>query len=499
MAKGMEAQYIESGQFKTVNTYFRPYKIGDDELSMALNVDLREDGRIKQRKGTELVEAIGTNVNLFQFNEIRGGTVTEHLVAIGNGTLYKYNTGTGVFDVIDDTLDASDDYSGIGYVDKFIFANGTKIYKFHYDSGSSSYIVTDLSATTNIPKGTLFDVFASRVFNAGDGTENVYYSNISDPETWDANDFMALSGKIVAIKTVSDFLFIGTDRALYKLSRTGDATLPFQLDVIVNTGVFPDCISEIKSTTVGAMLRDGRFVVFDSYIQSGSQIEDNVGLPVKNIILGIDSTQPVMNINNRIHSKVLFSFHNGETLRDYNYNAINDYTLVFNQDTGGWTFYDLYMKSFCNYNNGEYFSDFSGNVYKFNDTLYQDDGVEFPVLVKTRIFDGGASHMNKNYREYWLTANPLTKTSIKIGIINSYQLTEQKNNTDDFYAYGGEWGEVKWGEFIWGGTQSQVKKSRIDMNGKGLQLWLTKTRDDSDFQITNIIIKYFPSYMKQTI
>jgi len=132
------------------------------------------------------------------------------------------------------------------------------------------------------------------------------------------------------------------------------------------------------------------------------------------------------------------------------------------------------------------------------DTLYQDAGVEFNPFVKTKTFDAGKPFLNKNFREFWITANPLTKTNIKIGMVNSFQLTEQKDTTDDFYSYGGSWGSVNWGEFIWGGTQNQVKKSRIDMNGKGLQFWITKNRDNSDFQVTNIVIKYFPSYQSQT-
>ena len=494
----MEAKYIDIGQFNTVNTYFRPFKIKNNELAMGLDIDLREDGRIKQRKGTELVEAIGTNVDLFKFNEIRDGVVNELLLAIGGTDCYLYNDGTGSFDLISSSLSSSNNWGGVGYVGDFIFGNGTNVYQFHYDSGTSSYIVTDVTGTANIPKATKWEVFANRIFATADGTENVYYSAISDPYTWDANDFFAMSGMPRAISAVGDFLFIGTDRGLYKLSRTGDSTVPFQMDLLVGVGVVPDSIVEVKSATVGAMLTDGRFIVFDSYIRSGSQIEDKIGLPVKNIISGIDTSSNVMCENSIVNNKVLFSMSNSEPLVTYDDSAITNYTLVFNNEVGGWSFYSLHMKSFTDYKEEEYYSDFSGNVYRMKDTLYQDAGVEFNPFVKTKTFDAGKPFLNKNFREFWITANPLTKTNIKIGMVNSFQLTEQKDTTDDFYSYGGSWGSVNWGEFIWGGTQNQVKKSRIDMNGKGLQFWITKNRDNSDFQVTNIVIKYFPSYQSQT-
>jgi len=489
MAKELKENSIYMSKFRTVNTYSDIFKLQPDELAFAVNVTFNEYGKIIQRAGTVKIGTLSAKSFIFKWNEIRDGNVNEKLIAISGTSLYIYNNTTNTFDEITNTLLSASTWGGTGYVNKFIFANGTNIYKLYHNG--TSYVVDDISATVNIPKGTLFTIFQNRIVIAGDGTENIYFSEISNPEVWDANYFVAMSGKVTAIETVADFLFVGTDRGLYKISPTGDVNVPFKVDNLVNTGVMPGAIKEFKAGSVCALLTDRRIVVFSPYIQTGEQIEDKIGVPIQNLLPNDFST--------------FKSF-----CRDEEDNKIfitdNYYTFVLSPNTLGFTIYReasqqdgkycFDLVSMCNYNRQRYYSDSVGNVYKFDEQVFQDDGVDFDVYFDTAIFGGDSQEIWKNWRVLYLVTNSITKTTINVYRAVNITGVMRSAGSDSIYGSESRLGFARVGNFLLGGVYAQRSKVRLDVSSNGLQLRIEKEKGNTDFQLSDLQITFYVGYRR---
>ena len=486
---GIKEKNITLSKFRTINTYSDIFKLNQDELAFAVNVTFNEYGKIIQRAGTVKVGTLPTKAYIFKWNEIREGSVNEKLIAIAGNSLYIYNDTTQAFDLITSTLVTGSVWGGVGRVNKFIFANGSKIYKL-YNNGTN-YVVEDISSIANIPKGTLFSIFQNRIVNAGDGTENVYFSEISNPEVWDANYFIAMSGKVTAIATVADFLFIGTDRGLYKVSLTGDATVPFKVDLLVSTGVMPNSIVEFKASSVCALLNDKRIIVFSPYIQNGDQIEDRVGVPIKNLLPN-DVSKFKSFFRDEIDNKIFITD--------------DTYTFVLSPHTLGFTLYKeasqiegkycFDLISACNYKNVRYYSDSNGNIYKFDKTIFQDDGQDFEVYFDTPVFGGDTQEIWKNWRVLYLVTDSITNT--KINIYRAVNVTSAMRpvGTDTIIVSESRLGLARLGSCLLGGAYSQRSKIRIDVATNGLQLRIEKEKGNTDFQLSDLQITLFVGYRR---
>jgi len=496
MAKsgGIKEQTIILDKFTTVNTYFRPYKIPNNHIAFGMNVDFTEDGKIKQRAGTELVYQLPSVGFLDTWKEVRNGQSYEKLIAICDTTIYLYNDSTQTFDVIKNDLSSAQKWGGAGYIGNYIFSNGQNVYLLYYDSGKSSYVVEDIttsgvgSGTITPPPALLYQEFASRMFAAGDGTENIYWTNIGDIRAWNANDFVAFGGQVVALKAIGDYLYVGTDRGLFKVSQTGDATVPFKVDMINTEPVIWNGLIEIGSTGIGAILRNGKILVIDPYIQSGSQSNDKVGLPIQDYLGGI---QNQLNSVRRVGKKYFIGYRETNPI----YTALGVNTLVFHLDTVGFSFYSIRVCHASEYKGEIYFIDNNNyKIMKFNDNLYQDDGQDFETYIITPILTGDSPEYKKNWRWLFLSTESRTKTTFKVEYtINMAQFYRELGNIS-FYAADGTLGFVPLGEFVLGGSYLQKEKMRLDVNSNGMMLKISRSSSASDFQINSIKTTYYVSY-----
>lgn len=490
MGTGLKEQQITLNKFKTVNTYFRPFKLPTDHLSFAMNIDFTEDGKITQRAGSVLVNTFVADTCLTTWNEIRDGEVYERLLAKSNDTLYMYNDTTNTFESIYTGLPTSGTFGGIGYVNKFVFNCGANIYVLQYNSTTGVYEVTNITQINPSKpwqaKSSFYEVFAERVWLGGDGTENVYFSSVGDPTTWSVLDFIAFSGKVTAIKAVSDYLFIGTDRGLYKITKTGDTTVPFKVDLLSNIGVAYNGIFILKATTVGAILVNGRVLAFDSYIQSGNQVDDTLGMPIQDVLNSVNKFNyaSVSNIGDNIY----FSY----TL---NNNLYNIGTIVLNTNTLGWSFYSIKMDWVTKYKGAVYFSTGS-SVYKLDSHVYTDNGNEFECFIITPIFGGETAEIQKNWRKLYITTESKTKTKFDFGYYINLSQLERDMGSKEFYSSDARLGFAYLGQFTLGGTWLQQGSLPVDVNSNGLMLKITKSSIDSDFQINDIKLTFYVSYRR---
>lgn len=495
MATSVKEQTTDLRNFKSVNTYFRPYNIPKDHLAFALNVDFTEDGKIVQRPGTRVVKKFDYKPNTFVSHFVNQAQVEEVFWCVSNDTLYKYNDTTEQFDVVNNTLAPAEVWNGTTYVNKFIFGNSVKNYVYNYADGTVAEV--NISSDPNVghmPTGTLFEVFAQRVWAAGDGTENVYYSNVGDPTTWDINDFIAFGGRVNALKTVAEFLFVGTDTALYKITQTGDATIPFRADMLVPYGIVPNGIFPIRGTMVGALTTDGKLVVFDPYIQTGSQVDDRIGLPIYDVLQRIDTTKKfsVRQVYNKIYLAGTFK---------------NDYlgigSIVLNTNTFGWSFYTPRVYDAVLYKDNVYFSCGQNYIKKMDADYYQDEtlddqqnivGEDFQTYIITPIFGGDTPEYRKNWRTLDITTASKTKTEFSFSYaINLSQLFNDVG-TASYYQADARLGYALLGHFVLGGSWAQRGKIMLDVNSNGLMLKIEKKSSNSDFQIGRLRVSYYPSY-----
>ncbi len=480
-------------KFRTVNVTSLPFRLAKDEVAFAVNMDFLDDYTIKQRPGSELVANLGVDVQIFKFDEIRDGVVTEHMLAFGGGKGWRYN-GTG-FDEIVTGMTDSPRYGGSGFIGSFVFSNGTDLKVFKWDT--SDYAVSDI-ADSDAPTALLWAEFQNRLFGCKDGTENLYWSDIGAPEAWTNTNFIALGAMPLAMKSTGEYLFIGTDRGIKKLSSTGDAAIPFKMDDMLNIGVVPNTMQEINAGILGCWLVNGEYVIFNQYAQSGSDISVAYGAPVKDVLYSVDlSSDEIMSFVDSTSGKVIYSMKTEFPIENVSdvFASVdnNNLQLVLNNTHMGWTFYNMQIRSMAEYSGDIYFSDYSGGVHKFDKHLYRDNEEDFISKVITQIYDEGRSDLEKGYRSLWLSSNSNTKTQIDVSLALGYQLVENFKESEIFYAYGGVWGSSKWGEFIWGGVHKQTSNIELDVYSTAVQFIFEKNYPNADMQITDFTFTYVPS------
>lgn len=482
-------------KFLTVNITFKPYKIPNNHLAFGMNIDFTEDGKIKQRDGTVKIKDLNTsNAYLDVFKEVRDGELKEHLILIDGSNFYVYNDTSNQFDLVFDSLIASDKWGGFSYISNFIFSNFQKVYRYYYNTTNNTYTIEDITNLTNgtgtvpPPKALLYEEFASRVFAAGDGTENVYWTEIGNCLSWKANDFIAFGSKITAIKAVGDFLFVGTEKGLFKISQTGNADIPFKVDTIINEGVYWAGLVDIKSSGVAALLKSGRVLVFDSYYSQGSQTDDTIGLPIQDFLKNITSDFASV-------KKVGRRYYITHTSDKNITSGLNVKTLVFNLDTVGFSFYSIPVEYPCQYKFKTYFINTANKkVLQFDSLTFQDDGQDFETYILTKVFTGETPEYKKNFRWLFLTSDTLKQTKLKIEYAINFSQNFYLLDSYTYLSSTSLLGFSFLGDIILGGSLLQKNRIRLGFNTNGVMLKISRGMSNSDFQINSMKITYYPSY-----
>lgn len=488
------SEIVTADKFRTINCTEAPYRLKKDEVAFAVNVDFLDDQTISQRAGSALVETLGVDVQLFTFNEIRNGVVTEHLLAFGGTQGFRFNGTT--FDEIVSGLTDSIRYGGCGYVGTFVFSNGTDIMAFKWDTDTSAYVVSAV-ADPEAPKALFWVEYQGCLFACGDGTENLMWSDTGQPESWNAVKFIALGAMPKSMCVVGEFLFVGTDRGIFKISVTGDADIPFKMVQLISIGVLGDTMCEIQPGILGAWLMNSKFLTFNQYAQSGVELVSKYGEPVRAAIEACDlNSTGIISFSDKKTGRTLYSMNIDYPMDNYDIifpvTGDNNIQFVLNNSLG-WSFYNLPIRSIAEYDGKIYFSDFNGNVFKFDKSLYQDNGAEFESVVVTGCYDMARPDMQKGFRRMWLSANSNSETSINVSFATDYSMLMEYVFSKDYYAYGGVYDSSKWDEFIWNGTLNQISTIDLDVFGASIQFMFDKNHANADMQIKGFLFDWNPS------
>lgn len=488
------SEIVTADKFRTINCTEAPYRLKKDEVAFAVNVDFLDDQTISQRAGSALVETLGVDVQLFTFNEIRNGVVTEHLLAFGGTQGFRFNGTT--FDEIVSGLTDSIRYGGCGYVGTFVFSNGTDIMAFKWDTDTSAYVVSAV-ADPEAPKALFWVEYQGCLFACGDGTENLMWSDVGQPESWNATKFIALGAIPKSMCVVGEFLFVGTDRGIFKIAPTGDADIPFKMVQLISIGIVGDTMREIQPGVLGAWLMNSKFLTFNQYAQSGVELVSKYGEPIRAAIEACNLNSPdIISFADKKTGRTFYSM-NVDYPQDnldvlFPATGNNNIQFILNNNLG-WSFYNLPIRSIAEFGGEIYYTDFDGNVFRFDKTLYQDNNSEFVCRVVTGVYDMARPDMNKGFRRMWLSANSNSKTQIDVSFAVNYLMNAKHTTENLFYAYGGVWGSSKWGEFIWGGTLNQQTTVDLDIYGQSIQFVLEKNYSNADMQIKGFLFEWNPS------
>lgn len=241
---------------KGYNDKLRPEELPEGFAADALNCYVDEE-RITERTGySSIANDVGDDATDALANyEMDDGT--KFLIYCAGGQVYKW-TGSGNLAV----AGGSDTYTS-GTQTEWVQANDS-IYSFNGTDTAIKFNGTTCSTIAAIPKGKTAAWFHNYMFTAGvtGNTSRLYFSNVDDPETWGASDFVDVNvddgEPITAIYPFNDELIIFKRSRIWAL--TGFSTASFAVTDI------QERITSFGCPAARGIVNIGNYLLFISYV-----------------------------------------------------------------------------------------------------------------------------------------------------------------------------------------------------------------------------------------
>lgn len=373
---------------KGIDTYARDTMLETDETVIGMNVIGTGKNAIKKRKGTSLTCTVATA------GAVNGlGTWTSasgrHLLAMVNGTLSRVDSGTavavsaapasaGTF-----TSGLSTDFCQAG-ANTYI-SNGTDAMRY-YDGTTVRVRTNGVVAKYMIYyKNCLYAIgnssFPSRVYRSGADTFIGDFTNsTANPLATSVNISNNDGQDVMTMFKHQDFLYIGKNRATYRLSVAADsvATISYELvdpakgsDSHKTTDIVENDVYTYNEYGVNAIGYEPNFLDQIRTKIMSLRVDDQIQSIEKDVI----EDTCAMYFDNAYH----FSYKSGGA-------TANDTMLVYDRQRGGWWKYNLGASCFCEYkdSNGEsalYFgSPTDAKIYKFNGSVKSDNALPIHAI-----------------------------------------------------------------------------------------------------------------------
>jgi len=205
-------------------------EVAAHELSSMENVRIGTGGQAESRMGTlsyESVAAIAGTPTLTMAAEYMVDATTTQVVIVAGAVIYYYNSGwTDITGTV--TATAGDDNTW-----EWINANGTLVATNGVDTNAFKYTGTgnasDLDDDARFTKGKHIEWFDNRAWigNVNGATNQVWYSDTADIETWGDTSFFNFDGIIQGLRAAQNYISVHTTTGIYVLRPTGNASLPY--------------------------------------------------------------------------------------------------------------------------------------------------------------------------------------------------------------------------------------------------------------------------------
>lgn len=460
-----------------LNSKASPVTVDDSEASDLLNINLDTDGAIKKRPGytvlnsTALIDQVD---GLFVYTQAAG---TRYMIAAA-AKLYKMDALDGTWDDITGTTTITTGYPmrAANYGNSIVMTNGYN--KVQDWTGSSVCTDNDCVNDISLTKAKYIESFVNRLFLANvtvsstDYPNRLYFSDVTQIGVWTSLNYITIGYNdgdvITGIVATGGYLYVFKKQSIYKVTATGDTTVPFTSEKTYATDgcIAPDTIQPINNKIF--YLSQNGICVFNG---STSQV---LSYKIQPTLQALDQTN-LINAKSGVYKRLnqyWISVSDGDTgdriiVFDYYHNCF----LLHNG------IHALALTSIIDSADVErfYFGDFLGYVYRYN-VGYNDN----PGKTETAI---NAYYITKHYE-----LNSFITDKIMRYLILIFQYTSMSSNLNIYYTYdlqtsdlfhdvvelqnahSAKWDTAVWDVAIWPGEGATYK--RIDLKSAGITIRL---------------------------
>jgi hypothetical protein len=288
--------------------------------------------------------------------------------------------------------------------------------------------------------------------------------------------------EIVELKVFRDALIIFCKRSIWALYGDGRTINDYELKKI---NVPSGCIAPNSVQAVGNNI----FYLSDDHVYSlfstdenfiSAEIISNVketGSSIEKTLKSIPLSDKEKAVGTYFENKYYLSFPSG-------------LTLVFDTTLGSWVKWtNVQANSFLNRDGVLFFSSNKGYVYKFDETVFSDDGKTIPFSMTTKNMDFGYEVQDKKFRRLWVIAKQFDELSSEFNVKAKIDYMET-NITDISTDQSMVWGEGNWGETHWGFKEVIQNSLRIREKGRNIQLIITNNEFNQPLSIYGLVLQY---------
>lgn len=485
-----------------------PAIMADNSLSDVQNAIIGR-GFISKRHGYTKYNAVAIPAAVKRLYTFYKNNGTSEFLAVSNAKLYKDAAGTFSqipFNII--TALTSSDTSMLTYknrslADVVLIADGGKLKVYN---GTDVREVTPHTPTTpeqtdpglnDLNLLTNFRAIAikqDRIFALGHPTvKNRLSFCHHDPtlgyavyDYFPATHFFDLvseqNDESITLRTFRNAIIVFNRRSMWSLTGDGRTINDYDLKRI---NVPSGCIAPESVAYVGNDLfylsDDGIYSLYSTdrdYISAElvSVVKDGQGgiiSSVETTLKGISLADKAKAVGEYSDNKYYLSFPSG-------------LTLVYDTILRCWTKWtNVPANDFLERNGVLYFSTNSGFIYKFDPTLFNDDGDAIPFMMKTKNTHFGNEAQIKKYRTCKIIAKQYeseTSTfSLKV-IIDDITIDIADISTDESLV----WDEGDWDETNWDFKNVVIKDAKLRKKGYNIQYMITNESDGQPLTIYRI-------------
>jgi len=359
---------------------------------------VRDDLMIPRRRpGLSEFTVLGTGAQVDGvFEWLSAGKV----VAVSDGRIFRIEKTGVVTEVTGATLESGTPVSFAEYSQNLLLmANGGKIVK--WDGGSTCSYISDADAPTKVSSLAVFDTY---VIALEKSTSDVWFSEVSDPDTWNG-EFFSATKKPDNLEAIvngwSELALIGKESTEY-WADTGDAAGPFEIipGAYTERGTLSPHTVRIVDNTIfyldnerKVVRMDGRSPVIvsnpiDPDLQALETVTDAVGMLVQPEGLAL--------------YVLAFPTEDRTFVYDFKLNDWYDWGK-YDTTTGTYSRWDgncsVYVKGWNMHLVG---GKGAGKIYEISSNYSDDDGVTIRNYVETGWVNFGTNQY-KRMTELWLT------------------------------------------------------------------------------------------------
>jgi len=366
---------------KGIDTYARDTMLKKDETALATNVIATGKNSIAKRKGTVLLCTVATAGTVNGLGTWTNGT-NRQLLSVVNGTLYQTQTGTAV------AVSAAPVSAGVFTAGESVdfCQGGANVYISNGTDAMRVYDGTTVRVQTNgvIAKYTIFyknclyaiknPTYPSRLYRSG---TDLFIGDFTNSTANLAATSINISNndgqEITTVAKHQDYLYVGKNRSLYRVSVLADAALSMSYAL-----VDPSRGSDSHKAT-DAVENDIYF--YSEYGVNSLGYEPNFLDQIRTKILSLRIDNELQTIEKDVLDDTCGMYF--DNVYHFSYKTggatANDTMMVYDRQRSGWWKFNLGASCFCEYKNSDgvsflYFgSPTDGKIYYFSKGVKSDN------------------------------------------------------------------------------------------------------------------------------